>query len=215
MELGMKVDVLNLQGEVIRTAELPDGIFSAPVRPDLMHQALVRQQANARLGTHKTKTRSEGAGGGRKPWRQKATGGPRQGSTRSPVWVGGGKVHTPRPRDYGQRMPRKMRRAALRSALSAKAGLGQLVVVEELSVSKPRTREMAELLGRLGGGSTLILLAKPDSNLEKAARNLPDAKTLPARYLNVQDLLGYERLILPWEAVGVIESYLGVEEKAA
>ena len=127
----MKVEVLNLQGEVVRTAELPDGIFSAPVRPDLMHQALVRQQANARLGTHKTKTRSEVSGGGRKPWRQKGTGRARQGSTRSPVWVGGGKVHTPRPRDYGQRMPRKMRRAALRSALSAKAGLGQLVVVEQ------------------------------------------------------------------------------------
>src|SRR4030067_2933969 len=110
MELGMKVDVLSLQGEVVRTAELPDGVFSAPVRPDLVHQGLVRQQANARLGTHKTKTRSEVSGGGRKPWRQKGTGRARQGSTRSPVWVGGGRGHTPRPRDYGQRMPRKKRR---------------------------------------------------------------------------------------------------------
>src|SRR3970040_2116899 len=122
MELGMKVDVLNLQGGVVRSAELPDGIFSAPVRPDLMHQALVRQQANARLGTHKTKTRSEVSGGGRKPGRQKGTGRPRQGSTRSPVWVGGGKVHTPRPRDYGQRMPRKMRRGAPRPRRSGTGG---------------------------------------------------------------------------------------------
>jgi large subunit ribosomal protein L4 len=210
----MKVDVLNLQGEVVRTEELPDSIFSAPVRPDLMHQALVRQQANARLGTHKTKTRGEVSGGGRKPWRQKGTGRARQGSFRAPNWVGGGKVHTPRPRDYAQSMPRKMRRAALRSALSAKAGQGQLVVVDELALSQPRTRDMAALIGRLGGGSALILLAKPDDKLEKSARNLPDAKTLPARYLNVQDLLGYERLILPWEAVGVIESYLGVEPRA-
>ncbi len=211
----MKVDVLNLQGEVVRTEELPDSIFSAPVRPDLMHQALLRQQANARLGTHKTKTRSEVSGGGRKPWRQKGTGRSRQGSIRAPNWVGGGKVHTPRPRDYSQRMPRKMRRAALRSALSAKAGQGQMVVVEELNLAKARTRDMVEILGRLGSGSALILLAKPDSNVEMSARNLPDAKTLPARYLNVQDLLGFDRLILPWEAVGVIASYLGGEELAA
>src|SRR4030065_578461 len=115
MELGMKVEVLNLQGEVVRTAGLPDGIFSVPVRPDLMHQALVRQLANARLGTHKTKTRSEVSGGGRKPWRQKGTGRARQGSTRSPVWVGGGKVHTPPARDYGQPMPPHKRAGALAS----------------------------------------------------------------------------------------------------
>jgi large subunit ribosomal protein L4 len=211
----MKVEVLNLQGEVVRTEELPDSIFSAPVRPDLMHQALTRQQANARLGTHKTKGRGEVSGGGRKPWRQKGTGRARQGSFRSPIWVGGGKVHTPMPRDYAQRMPRKMRRAALRSALSAKAGQGQLVVVDELSLTRPRTADMAQLLGRLGTGSALILLPKADRNVEKSARNLPDAKALPARYLNVQDLLGYERVILPWEAVGVIESFLAVEEKAA
>lgn len=211
----MKVDVLNLQGEVVRTEELPDSIFSAPVRPDLMHQALVRQQANARLGTHKTKTRSEVSGGGRKPWRQKGTGRARQGSIRAPNWVGGGKVHTPRPRDYSQRMPRKMRQAALRSALSAKAGQGQMVVLEQLSLSKPRTQEMAEILSRLGSGSALIVLAKPDDNVEKSARNLPDAKTLPANYLNVQDLLGFDRLILPWEAIGAITSHLGGEEQAA
>src|SRR4030065_2756034 len=110
MELGMKVEVLNLQGEVVRTAGLPDGIFSAPVRPDLMHQALVRQLANARLGTHKTKTRSEVSGGGRKPWKQKGTGRARQGSTRAPQWVHGGRIHTPRPRKYTQHMPIKMRR---------------------------------------------------------------------------------------------------------
>src|SRR3989337_3960323 len=106
----MKVDVVNMQGEKVKTVDLPVEIFETQINKDLMHQALMLQLANARLGTHKTKTRSEVSGGGRKPWKQKGTGRPRQGSTRSPVWVGGGKVHTPRPRDYGQRMPRTMRR---------------------------------------------------------------------------------------------------------
>ena len=125
----MEVDVLNMDGEKVRTVELPAAIFEAPVNIDLMHQAYVRQMANARLGTHKTKTRSEVAGGGRKPWKQKGTGRARQGSTRAPQWVGGGKVHTPKPRDYTQSMPRKMRRAALRSALSAKAAEKGIVLV--------------------------------------------------------------------------------------
>src|SRR5512139_2527199 len=117
----MEVDVLNMEGQKVSTVDLPSVIFEAPINMDLMHQAYVRQMANARLGTHKTKTRGEVAGGGRKPWRQKGTGRARQGSTRSPQWVGGGRVHTPQPRDYSLKMPRKMRRAALCSALSAKA----------------------------------------------------------------------------------------------
>src|SRR5512145_1535706 len=127
----MVVDVYNMDGQKVTTVELSADIFEAPVFKDLMHQAYVRQMANARLGTHNTKTRSEVSGGGRKPWRQKGTGRARQGSIRAPQWVGGGKVHTPKPRDYYHRMPRKMRRAALRSALSVKAAENDLVVLDE------------------------------------------------------------------------------------
>src|SRR5512143_1827621 len=117
----MEVDVFNMEGQKVSTVELPPSIFEAPINVDLMHQAFVRQMANARLGTHKTKGRSEVSGGGRKPWKQKGTGRARQGSTRAPHWVHGGRIHTPRPRKYTQHLPLKMRRAALRSALSAKA----------------------------------------------------------------------------------------------
>lgn len=206
----MKVDVLNMQGEKVKTAELSAAIFEAPIKPDLMHQALVRQLANARLGTHSTKGRSEVSGGGRKPWRQKGTGRARHGSTRSPQWVGGGKVHTPKPRDYRKRMPRKMRRAALRSALSVKAAQSSIVVLEALEMEQPKTKDMAGVLARLvGDASALILLAAPNENVEKSVRNLPDTKTLRASYLNVRDLLGYERLILPLDSLDVIQAHLG------
>jgi large subunit ribosomal protein L4 len=206
----MKLDVLNVKGEKVKTAELPALIFEAPIKPDLMHQALVRQLANARLGTHKTKGRSEVSGGGRKPWRQKGTGRARQGSTRAAQWVGGGKIHTPMPRDYSLRMPRKMRRAALRSALSAKAAQGQIVLLDQLAVEQPKTQEMAAILDRLvGPASALILLGEANRNVELSARNLPDTKILRAHYLNVRDLLNFERLVMPLSALPVLESYLG------
>ncbi len=205
----MKIDVLNMQGEKVDTAELPEAVFKAQVKPDLMHQALVRQQANARLGTHKTKTRSEVAGGGIKPWRQKGTGRARHGSIRSPIWVGGGKAHTPRPRDYEQRMPRKMRRAALRSALSMKAGNQQITVLDDLKVSGPKTKEIAGLLRKLSGGQTaLILLPEKLEGVEKSVRNLAEFKTVRAQYVNVRDLLQFERLILPLQAVGLLQTFL-------
>jgi large subunit ribosomal protein L4 len=169
--------------------------------------------ANARLGTHSTKTRAEVAGGGRKPWRQKGTGRARQGSIRSPQWVGGGKVHAPKPRDYRQDMPRKMRRAALRSALTVKAAEDGLVVIEELVLSEPKTRLMAEALNRLvGDASVLILIPDKDGNYEgiiRSANNLPEAKTLLANYLNIRDLLGYDKVMLPLEALDVLAAYLG------
>ena len=205
----MKIDVLNMQGEKVDTAELPEAVFKAQVKPDLMHQALVRQKANARLGTHKTKTRSEVAGGGIKPWRQKGTGRARHGSIRSPIWVGGGKAHTPRPRDYEQRMPRKMRRAALRSALSLKAGNQQITVLDELKMSGPKTKEIAGMLRNLSGGqSALILLPEKLEGVEKSVRNLRDFKTVRAQYVNVRDLLQFERLILPLQAVGMLQAFL-------
>ncbi|OGO27022.1 MAG: 50S ribosomal protein L4 [Chloroflexi bacterium RBG_16_52_11] len=209
----MEVDVYNLEGQKVRTVELSSRIFEAPINIDLMHQAYVRQMANARLGTHKTKTRSEVAGGGRKPWRQKGTGRARQGSTRAAQWVGGGKVHTPRPRDYDQAMPRKMRRAALRSALSAKAKESEIVVLEELVVSETKTKLMANTLNLLvGGASVLILIPEKTADYDKvilSANNLPETKTLYASYLNIRDLFGYDKLIVPLKALDVLESYLG------
>jgi len=209
----MKVDVLNMDGEKVSTADLPVQIFEAPIRIDLMHQAYVRQMANARLGTHKTKTRSEVSGGGRKPWRQKGTGRARQGSIRSPQWVGGGRVHTPRPRDYSQKMPRKMRRAALRSALSVKAADEGIIIIDDLVIEAPKTRILAEKLNNLAGDSSVIILLSEKNEhsdvVHKSINNLPKAKMLMANYLNVRDLLGYDKVILPVAALDVIESYLG------
>jgi len=206
----MKVDVINIKGEKVKTADLPAAIFEAPIKPDLMHQAFVRQMANARLGTHKTKTRSEVSGGGAKPWRQKGTGRARHGSRRSPIWVGGGKAHTPLPRKYTKKMPRKMRRAALRSALSAKASHKQIMVLDAIALDEPKTKDMASLLTKLiGKESALILLPDANDAVEKSVRNLPQAKTLRANYLNVRDLLQYDRVIMPLGAIDVIQSYLG------
>ncbi|HEX9796105.1 MAG TPA: 50S ribosomal protein L4 [Anaerolineales bacterium] len=206
----MKVDVVNMQGEKVSTTELPAAIFEVRVKADLMHQAFERQMANARAGTHATKTRSDVRGGGRKPWRQKGTGRARHGSIRSPIWVGGGKVHTPHPRDYSKRMPKKMRRAALRSALSVKAAAAGIVVLDELRLDQIKTKEVASMLNRLvGQDSALILMAETDELVEKSARNLANAKTLRAEYLNVRDLLGHKRLVLPLNALEAITAHLG------
>lgn len=208
----MEVDVFNMEGQKVRTMELPEAIFAAPINVDLMHQAYVRQLANARLGTHKTKGRSEVSGGGRKPWKQKGTGRARQGSTRAPHWVGGGKAHTPKPRDYTQDMPRKMRRAALRSALTAKLADAGIVMLEELSLAEPKTRLMAQALNRLvGEASALILIPEKSEQYElvvRSANNLPEAKTLMASYLNIRDLLGYDKVILPVKALDVLVTVL-------
>lgn len=209
----MEVDVLNMEGQKVRTVELPAAIFEAPVNVDLMHQAYVRQMANARLGTHKTKGRSEVSGGGRKPWKQKGTGRARQGSTRAAHWVGGGKVHTPKPRDYTLSMPLKMRRAALRSALSAKLAENGLVFVDVVELPEAKTRLMAKALDRLvGDASVLILIPGKDPGSElvvRSTRNLPDAKILLATYLNIRDLLSYDKLMIPLPALDVLVSQLG------
>ncbi len=209
----MQITVYNIQGEKVGERELPESIFNAPIRKDVMHQALVRQLANARLGTHKTKGRSEVSGGGRKPWRQKGTGRARQGSIRSPQWRGGGTVFGPQPRSYRKGMPKKMRRLALRSALSVKAAEGSIVLVDDVSGIPPRTKEMEAILGNLGiDGSALILMNGDNGAYENvflAARNLVGVKTLHAAYLNIRDLLGYDTLILPIDALDVIEKNLG------
>jgi large subunit ribosomal protein L4 len=206
----MQVSLMNMTGEMVGEVELLDSIFAVQVNRPLMHQALLRQLANARLGTHKAKGRSEVAGGGRKPWRQKGTGRARQGSTRAAQWRGGGIIFGPTPRSYEQQMPRKMRRAAVRSALSAKAADEKILVLDGLSMAEPKTRDMAQMLDRLAVDSTvLILMASEDWAVERSARNLPGVKLLKASYLNVRDLLTYDYLVIPQGALTVIEEMLG------
>ena len=211
----MKVDVLNIQGEKVKQVELPAAIFEAKVNIDLMHQAYQRQMANARLGTHQTKVRGEVAGGGKKPWKQKGTGRARQGSTISAQWVGGGRIHTPHPRSYAQAMPKKMRQAALRSALSAKAADAGIVIVDELKFDELKTKVMAAALNSLvGESSALLLMPVKDAvydNVTRAGNNIPDAKILLASYLNIRDLLGYDKVILPLQTLDILSAHLGKE----
>ena len=208
----MLVDVFNMEGLKVSTVELPPSIFEAPVFEDLMHQAVVRQMANARLGTHDTKTRAEVSGGGRKPWRQKGTGRARQGSTRAPHWKGGGGAHTPHPHSYYLSMPRKMRQAALRSALSAKAAEASIVVVDELKLAEPKTRLMATALNALVGEASALVLVPEKGSYEmviRSTRNLPDAKILVAGYLNIRDLLVFDKVVMPLSSLNVISTNLG------
>ncbi|MEW6180762.1 MAG: 50S ribosomal protein L4 [Chloroflexota bacterium] len=208
----MLVDVYNMEGKKVKQVELPEAIFAAPINTDLMHQAYVRQMANARLGTHDTKTRNEVAGGGRKPWRQKGTGRARQGSIRAAQWKGGGRIHTPHPHAYTLSMPKKMRRAALRSALTVKASESSIVLVDELLVPEPKTRLMAKALNTLvGDASALVVIPQKDSyeNVILSTANLPETKTLLASYLNIRDLFKFEKVVMPLAALDVIKSYLG------
>ncbi len=206
----MIVPLYNVQGEVVGEIELPATVFEASINVPLMHQALVRQLANARLGTHKTKTRGEVNRSKAKWYRQKGTGRARHGSRNANIFVGGGVAHGPVPRKYTQKMPRKMRRAAIRSALSVKAREKQIFVLDALEMEAPKTREMAKLLGRLGlDQQVLLLLPERNDLVEKSVRNLPTVKTLLANYLNVRDLLGCDHVLMPRQALEVIEAIWG------
>jgi large subunit ribosomal protein L4 len=213
----MKVDVVDLNGKKVKEIELAASIFEAPVNIDLMHQAYVRQMANAHLGTHDTKVRGEVSGGGRKPWRQKGTGRARQGSTRAAQWVGGGKIHTPHPRSYDLKMPLKMRRAAVRSALSARASESAIVVVENLAINEPRTSLLSKAVKNIVGNQTaLLVIPEKDNRMDVllSADNLSDVKVLMAKYLNIRDLLNYDRIIMEESSIDVLESFLSVKERA-
>ncbi|HMV29446.1 MAG TPA: 50S ribosomal protein L4 [Anaerolineales bacterium] len=209
----MKLDVLDLKGQKVREIELPANVFEAPVNVDLMHQAYTRQMANARLGTHDTKVRGEVRGGGRKPWKQKGTGRARQGSRRAAQWVGGGRIHTPHPRSYELRMPKKMRQAALRSALTVKASEASIVVVDELNFEEPKTKLVAQALGNLVGASTaLVLMPAKDQNYDlvmRSANNIENAKVLLAGYLNVRDILNFDKVVLPVKTIDALVAHLG------
>jgi len=199
-----------MAGDEVGTAELPADIFEVEVNVGLMHQAYVRQMANARVGTHKTKGRSEVLLTKAKWYRQKGTGRARHGARSAPIFVGGGVAHGPRPRSYRKKMPRKMRRQALRSALSALAADEQIVVVDTLSIETPKTKVMAAALDKLvGDEKVLVLLTGRDEALERSIRNLPHARTLRASYLNVRDLLSHDRVLIPQDALEMIQVHLG------
>jgi large subunit ribosomal protein L4 len=207
----MQAALYNQAGTTVGTVELDEYIFGIEPNVPVMHQMMVLQQANARQGTSNTLTRGQVRGSTRKIYRQKGTGRARQGGIRAPHHSGGGVVFGPHPRKYTQSMPKKMRRLAVRSALSAKQADGQLRFVEGLSIDTPRTKSMLEILQnlQLTDGKTLILLSQKDENITRSANNLPQVKTLLANYLNIIDLLKYDMVVVPQDALAVIESWLG------
>ena len=210
----MIVDVQDMRGKVVGTANLDDSVWAIEPNIQVMHQALLRQLANARLGTRNTKTRGEVRGGGAKPWRQKGTGRARQGSIRSPQWTGGGVVWGPHPRDFSQDMPRKMRRLAVRSALSAKVRDDRMTVIEGLSEVEPKTRAMKEVVAALPESrSVLIVTDGIVTPIRKASGNLHNVWVVEARFLNVRDVLKYDRLLVTKDAIPVIEEWLALSDE--
>lgn len=207
----MQAPLFNQTGEQVGNITLDAYVFGIEPNVPVMHQAMVRQLANARKGTHNTRGRGEVAGSTRKLYRQKGTGRARQGSVRAPHRKGGGVAHGPHPRDYTLQMPRKMRRLAVRSALSAKLASNEVRFVQGLAFDAPRTKDMIAALAslQLNTGSTLIVLDKKNEALQKSASNLPNVKTLTAHYLNVIDLLRFDNVLIASPAVDVIDSYLG------
>ncbi|NDJ76987.1 MAG: 50S ribosomal protein L4 [Chloroflexi bacterium] len=210
----MEITVHNMAGNEVGTIELPADIFEVEVNVGLMHQAYVRQMANARLGTHKVKSRGEINRTKAKWYRQKGTGRARHGARSAPIFVGGGVAHGPKPRSYAKKMPRKMRRQALRSALSALARDGQLIIVDELTMDETKTSAMRAMLHNLvGEEKALVLVADRNEAVERSVRNLANARTLRASYLNVRDLLSHDRVIIPQDALELIQVHLGPENQ--
>lgn len=204
----MQVPLYNQQGDEISQIDLRDDIFGIKPNVAVMHQAYLRQMANARQGTHDTKTRGQVRGGGKKPWKQKGTGRARQGTTRAPQWKGGGVVFGPHPRSYDQKMPRKMRHLALKSALAAKAQENQIKVIDEITLDGIKTREVKHILDRLAAKpSVLILMPESNTTLALSANNLAQVKTLHTGYLNVRDLLSYEYVLLSKAALSAVETF--------
>jgi large subunit ribosomal protein L4 len=201
--------VYDREGKESGQVELPEAVFNVPVNEAVLHQAVRRQQANDRQGTHDTKTRGEVSGGGKKPWKQKGTGHARQGSIRAPQWRHGGTVFGPHPHTYEQKMPRKQRRLALRSALSVKSQDGAVRVVEEIALEAPKTSVMAALFDQLGAGArTLFVIPEHDLMLEKSTRNLAGVKTILAQNLNCSDVLTADTIVFTRSALTQVEEWL-------
>ena len=199
------VAVYNLEGAQVGTIELSDSIFAVPVNEHLIHQAVVAQLANKRQGTQKAKTRAEVSGGGRKPWRQKGTGHARQGSTRAPQFTGGGVVFAPTPRDYSVKVNKKEKRAALKSALTAKVNENKFIVLDELKLEEIKTKAVKAVLDNLKVEKALIVTKDVDNVVVKSANNLPKVKTAATQTINVYDILKYDTMIVTKEAVATIE----------
>lgn len=199
------VAVFNMKGDQVGTIELNDAIFGIEANEHVMHQAVVQYLANQRQGTQSAKTRAEVRGGGRKPWRQKGTGRARQGSIRSPQWVGGGVVFAPKPRDYSFKLNKKVKRLALQSALSVKAAEGKIIVMDELTLTEVKTKAMIQVLENIKCGKALIVMDGSNTNVMLSARNIPEVKTASVNTINVYDLLKYNTLVVTKEAVEKIQ----------
>ena len=199
------VALYNINGEQVGEVTLKEEIFGVDVHESVLHDAVIMQLAGRRQGTHDTKTRSEVSGGGRKPWRQKGTGRARHGTIRSPIWRGGGIVFGPHPRKYGYNLPKKVRRLALKSALSSKVSSGDILILDELKLEQPKTSDMVKILSNLKVGDALLVTAEKDETIEKSARNIPNIKSLTAEGLNVYDILSYGKLVITKDAVARVE----------
>ncbi|MEN6438710.1 MAG: 50S ribosomal protein L4 [Syntrophobacter sp.] len=202
------VDVFNLNREVTGQLELSDAIFGVPVKPHVLHEVVVYQLAKRRAGTANTKGRSDVSGGGKKPWRQKGTGRARAGTSRSPVWRGGGTIHGPHPRDYDMRLPKKVRRIALKMALSQKIIDNGFTVLDQFTLERIKTKDFAAILNRFELKKTLVVIPEHDEMIVKSARNIPNVKILRTAGLNVYDLLNYHAVILSRDCIGKIEEAL-------
>ncbi len=200
-----KVAVYNIKGEKVGEIELKDSVFGVPVNVPVMHEAVLNYLANQRQGTHSTKTRGEVRGGGRKPWRQKGTGRARQGSIRAPQWIKGGVVFGPKPRDYSYKLPKKVKRLALKSALSSKVRDNEIIVLDEFKLEQPKTKKVVEVLKNFNVDNALIVIPEGEKNIELSARNIPGVKTLYANSLNTYDILKYDKFIITKDAVGIVE----------
>ncbi len=201
------VKVYNMEGKEVGSMELNDSVFAAEVNEHLMHMAVVGQLANKRQGTQSALTRAEVSGGGRKPWKQKGTGHARQGSTRSPQWVGGGVVFAPKPKEYSLKMNKKEKAAAIKSALSAKVAESKFVVIDDLSLAEIKTKKMTTLLSGLKLDKALVVMDanKDNENVILSARNIPDVRTTASNSINVFDILKYDTVVIAKDAVKQIE----------
>ncbi|QAY67858.1 50S ribosomal protein L4 [Paenibacillus protaetiae] len=204
-----KVTVYNVSGSQVGELELADNVFGIEPNAHVLHSAVVLQQASQRQGTHKVKGRSEVRGGGRKPWKQKGTGRARQGSIRSPQWVGGGTVFGPTPRSYGFKLPRKVRRLAIKSALSSKVINNEIIVLDQLALAQPKTKEFAAILNNLKvERKALVVTANYEDNVALSARNIPGVKFVAANGINVLDVLVHDKLIITKDAVEKVQEVL-------
>lgn len=201
-----KVTLYNMLGEKVGDIDLNDNIFGIEVNEHAIYEVVKNQLANRRQGTQSAKTRTEVRGGGRKPWRQKGTGRARQGSIRAPHWTGGGVTFAPKPRDYSYKVPKKVKKLAMKSALSSKVENNEIIILDELNLSEPKTKEMVKILNNINAGKkALIVMDEKNANVIKSANNIPNVQTILVNTLNVYDILNYDSFIITKDAVRKVE----------